>query len=136
RGPAPPRPGPRHVEDMNMRPSLKELDAYQLADMLTDEHPRLAEPARLSCLLHEGQMRGPRGSKHRTPYAEHPLRATLRLAPAGVSDEVTLTAARSEEHTSELQSRFDLVCRLLLEKKKIILSHRIFHKLTKYLTNK
>src|SRR5438067_3304406 len=28
-------------------------------------------------------------------------------------------AARSEEHTSELQSRFDLVCRLLLEKKKL-----------------
>src|SRR5699024_11589642 len=27
---------------------------------------------------------------------------------------------RSEEHTSELQSRFDLVCRLLLEKKKIV----------------
>src|SRR5699024_11929094 len=26
---------------------------------------------------------------------------------------------RSEEHTSELQSRFDLVCRLLLEKKNI-----------------
>src|SRR5207249_11013383 len=29
-----------------------------------------------------------------------------------------LTTDRSEEHTSELQSRFDLVCRLLLEKKK------------------
>src|SRR2546421_843322 len=29
-------------------------------------------------------------------------------------------AARSEEHTSELQSRSDLVCRLLLEKKKKI----------------
>src|SRR5437868_10993239 len=29
-----------------------------------------------------------------------------------------LTTTRSEEHTSELQSRFDLVCRLLLEKKK------------------
>src|SRR5206468_8714025 len=28
------------------------------------------------------------------------------------------TTARSEEHTSELQSRSDLVCRLLLEKKK------------------
>src|SRR5699024_11256635 len=27
------------------------------------------------------------------------------------------SAARSEEHTSELQSRFDIVCRLLLEKK-------------------
>src|SRR5699024_11625216 len=29
-----------------------------------------------------------------------------------------LAGFRSEEHTSELQSRFDLVCRLLLEKKK------------------
>src|SRR5438034_3042742 len=29
------------------------------------------------------------------------------------------TKARSEEHTSELQSHSDLVCRLLLEKKKI-----------------
>src|SRR5699024_12380057 len=28
-------------------------------------------------------------------------------------------SVRSEEHTSELQSRFDLVCRLLLEKKKV-----------------
>src|SRR5699024_1475597 len=30
--------------------------------------------------------------------------------------EVGLALRRSEEHTSELQSRFDLVCRLLLEK--------------------
>src|SRR5699024_12857421 len=29
-----------------------------------------------------------------------------------------LVQPRSEEHTSELQSRFDLVCRLLLEKKR------------------
>src|SRR5699024_12205309 len=31
---------------------------------------------------------------------------------------VNFSVPRSEEHTSELQSRFDLVCRLLLEKKK------------------
>src|SRR2546428_9358885 len=31
-----------------------------------------------------------------------------------------LSADRSEEHTSELQSRSDLVCRLLLEKKKYL----------------
>src|SRR6266481_6145809 len=37
-------------------------------------------------------------------------------ASAGVSD----TILRSEEHTSELQSQFHLVCRLLLEKKKKI----------------
>src|SRR5699024_12878492 len=37
----------------------------------------------------------------------------------GVSAGLTrvLRTTRSEEHTSELQSRFDLVCRLLLEKK-------------------
>src|SRR5437868_15271530 len=33
-------------------------------------------------------------------------------------------ATRSEEHTSELQSRFDLVCRLLLEKKKKLSGQR------------
>src|SRR5437868_12393388 len=32
---------------------------------------------------------------------------------------------RSEEHTSELQSRFDLVCRLLLEKKNNTPCHRL-----------
>src|SRR5699024_11477040 len=40
-------------------------------------------------------------------------RPTFRHATAGLD-----TECRSEEHTSELQSRFDLVCRLLLEKKK------------------
>src|SRR5699024_11758321 len=33
------------------------------------------------------------------------------------NSDTSLSAGRSEEHTSELQSRFDLVCRLLLEKK-------------------
>src|SRR5207249_6941895 len=35
-----------------------------------------------------------------------------------IEDDDAADFARSEEHTSELQSRFDLVCRLLLEKKK------------------
>ena len=38
---------------------------------------------------------------------------------------------RSEEHTSELQSRSDLVCRLLLEKKKHAL-YRILHPHTSF----
>src|SRR3712207_7331856 len=37
---------------------------------------------------------------------------------------VCLFRSRSEEHTSELQSRQYLVCRLLLEKKKILTAHR------------
>src|SRR5260370_14903088 len=36
-----------------------------------------------------------------------------------------LTTGRSEEHTSELQSHLNLVCRLLLEKKKTHLTSRI-----------
>src|SRR5699024_11454553 len=39
-------------------------------------------------------------------------------AGKGVDTDQTAATIRSEEHTSELQSRFDLVCRLLLEKKK------------------
>src|SRR5699024_12104734 len=59
------------------------------------------------------------GARHndRSPKSDH--------APQDRAPEVTLEFTcrgrrvhiRSEEHTSELQSRFDLVCRLLLEKK-------------------
>src|SRR2546428_7300581 len=60
----------------------------------------------------------------RSPVSEG-LAATVNPAPAA-QDAATavgivfglLSAPRSEEHTSELQSRSDLVCRLLLEKKK------------------
>src|SRR5699024_12630060 len=45
---------------------------------------------------------------------------TRLAAELAAGDHVShqLRRSRSEEHTSELQSRFDLVCRLLLEKKK------------------
>src|SRR5438034_11090958 len=39
-------------------------------------------------------------------------------APHGRPDQRARAGSRSEEHTSELQSHSDLVCRLLLEKKK------------------
>src|SRR5689334_24231127 len=38
--------------------------------------------------------------------------------PVGSVGEIWVRGYRSEEHTSELQSQFHLVCRLLLEKKK------------------
>src|SRR5438034_5592037 len=44
-----------------------------------------------------------------------PIRTAWAAFPRVVRD---LALARSEEHTSELQSHSDLVCRLLLEKKK------------------
>src|SRR3712207_7861116 len=49
---------------------------------------------------------------------------TYVLAETGGVEEVTLTTQqRSEEHTSELQSRQYLVCRLLLEKKNLNSNH-------------
>src|SRR3712207_8690577 len=52
----------------------------------------------------------------------------LSVPGGGVSDLSSLRGERSEEHTSELQSRQYLVCRLLLEKKKKYnQSHIILH---------
>src|SRR3990167_3235914 len=44
--------------------------------------------------------------------------ATRHLSFTRAAEELNLTQSRSEEHTSELQSQSNLVCRLLLEKKK------------------
>src|SRR5438132_10598458 len=41
------------------------------------------------------------------------------IRSSGSLEKIRRTNSRSEEHTSELQSHSDLVCRLLLEKKKI-----------------
>src|SRR5207249_10649873 len=57
------------------------------------------------------------GTNRQVRFAEVARAAHLgHNLPDGV--EPGLQESRSEEHTSELQSRFDLVCRLLLEKKK------------------
>src|SRR5437868_9407846 len=46
-------------------------------------------------------------------------RESARVRPERpLQEDLRRRVRRSEEHTSELQSRFDLVCRLLLEKKK------------------
>src|SRR5260221_2735521 len=61
-------------------------------------------------------------SSAQPPVAEPaPAPVSRNVSPVG---EINMTLAtptveRSEEHTSELQSHSDLVCRLLLEKKKI-----------------
>src|SRR5207249_12068274 len=65
--------------------------------------------------------------QERVPNSENIRTDRLSLSLLGdgfveaVPDQALLDLARgrSEEHTSELQSRFDIVCRLLLEKKKL-----------------
>src|SRR5699024_12491106 len=54
---------------------------------------------------------GVRPSSRTTP-------SVARSAASPTTLRTPIRLSRSEEHTSELQSRFDLVCRLLLEKKK------------------
>src|SRR5207248_7137605 len=51
-----------------------------------------------------------------TSRAQLHLESVLRLRPCRLL--ACKSPKRSEEHTSELQSPYDLVCRLLLEKKK------------------
>src|SRR2546421_6805990 len=64
-------------------------------------------------LFRSGVARARGRLRHSGPHA-HPDREP----PASDARGVGASGARSEEHTSELQSRSDLVCRLLLEKKK------------------
>src|SRR2546430_8498914 len=60
----------------------------------------------------------------RSPKAPRKARSIFEMEPLdstyGYDLERLLTVPRSEEHTSELQSQSNLVCRLLLEKKKAI----------------
>src|SRR5689334_24308210 len=57
-----------------------------------------------------------RCARPRRPIGSEPTGDVVRAVAAVTS--LPLVAGRSEEHTSELQSQFHLVCRLLLEKKK------------------
>src|SRR5690554_7415130 len=94
-----------------------------------DEDELRAEPP-----IGAAEVRKPRASKERepgrgAPKAKPPGAAAGSGGGGGRGGRILvwgailgLAVARSEEHTSELQSRPHLVCRLLLEKKKKILS--------------
>src|SRR2546422_5101866 len=58
------------------------------------------------------------GLRRKLPAAGNPSGAVSRVGHSGPEQQPAPGPARSEEHTSELQSRLHLVCRLLLEKKK------------------
>src|SRR2546430_7232577 len=70
----------------------------------------------------EQQVQRDRGAHELREIGRH--RDQLRLDPQA---ELIAMATRSEEHTSELQSQSNLVCRLLLEKKKQKSHYTIAH---------
>src|SRR3712207_8381081 len=65
------------------------------------------------------RRRGPHGARRLRDLIRPGEQLRRRRDPLGHVDHVRGGPRRSEEHTSELQSRQYLVCRLLLEKKKI-----------------
>src|SRR2546422_2341838 len=122
------RAGPPH------RAPLAEPDA------VSPPRARGDDPGHLAALLRDAELerRAPQqlvglGAEHRAhvrPRDAHVavLEHDAQLAHAtgrrraghlDVRDALQTAAARSEEHTSELQSRLHLVCRLLLEKKNL-----------------
>src|SRR5207302_2766486 len=90
---------------------------------LHDALPILVEPLLARPCHLEGDVGA--GLQPRQPVGEVVLPELLpehvlpRLRVVSVVEHRDLAEARSEEHTSELQSRENLVCRLLLEKKNI-----------------
>src|SRR5207249_6161927 len=82
---------------------LGDVIEHEALALVVLEHPAVAPNA----LGHEDPAHG------RWPH--HPRRVELDELHV---DQIRARPERSEEHTSELQSRFDVVCRLLLEKKK------------------
>src|SRR5436309_3883988 len=73
-----------------------------------------ASPARRRCVRESATARGRLSHDDHRRHAARRRWSSCDNRPRAVADSRT----RSEEHTSELQSRENLVCRLLLEKKK------------------
>src|SRR5699024_11357635 len=92
--------GEYHKEDPCNPAGYKEAVVHDIGDRIGLD--TVADAERCECREE--------GEQHRQPF-ELPSDALFSVVhrAAGI--------LRSEEHTSELQSRFDLVCRLLLEKK-------------------
>src|SRR5438094_6768588 len=80
-----------------------------------------AFPTRRSSDLEMNGWEATRALKADPALAHIPVVAITAHAMVGDGDD----RDRSEEHTSELQSPYDIVCRLLLEKKKHAIGYRV-----------
>src|SRR5207249_8983908 len=101
---------PIHLVHLNTFPTRRSSD-LTAEDLIVHEDPDgLAQLEYLLPLLHAHLQ--PQG----WPDVLHPPQQLIRRLLKKLYDLLISPAIpRSEEHTSELQSRFDLVCRLLLE---------------------
>src|SRR5688572_31972619 len=90
-------------------PPISTLFPYtRSSDLLAPASPRSSP-----CERRQGPSRSPRNGPHPADRSARGTGSSRSRAPPHAAPPV-----RSEEHTSELQSQSNLVCRLLLEKKK------------------
>src|SRR2546429_4700295 len=78
----------------------------------------IRRPPRSTLFPYTTLFRSPGRQRAVAPPAAAAAPASRTPRPQGRAPAGSCSTARSEEHTSELQSRLHLVCRLLLEKKK------------------
>src|SRR2546429_6568455 len=100
---------------MIRRPPRSTLFPYTTLFRSVRDRGRMEAEARRR---HARHGRDPHARAARSAPLGHPPMKRLVLAVLVLGCAVTRAGRRSEEHTSELQSRLHLVCRLLLEKKK------------------
>src|SRR3712207_7210836 len=77
--------------------------------------------------LRSGHLGGFAGDVYEGEFDHQPPAELLALENVIMTPHTSNQSERSEEHTSELQSRQYLVCRLLLEKKKTITAQTSSH---------
>src|SRR5256884_1152430 len=104
-------------------PTIDPTERSMPAVMITKVMPRAMMPVMEICLSTFKIFVGRRNTGERNAATKTSVRNAMRTpyrSSAPVNEKVPMreSAVRSEEHTSELQSRLHLVCRLLLEKKK------------------
>src|SRR2546430_3887655 len=96
-------------ESLNSNPALKPPKGAQVA-IVVFEDLECPDCARAAPLLEEAAR------TYNIPVVRHDF--PLAMHPWAMDAAILARYFRSEEHTSELQSQSNLVCRLLLEKKK------------------
>src|SRR5699024_11601622 len=101
---------PRHPSVLHSFPTRRSSDLRLQRSQLTAARGSVRCGACLQVFNAASQI----SSEPAQPIVQ-PNVSTLTATPEHITD-TAQPEARSEEHTSELQSRFDLVCRLLLEK--------------------
>src|SRR5699024_12584188 len=104
----PAHPSPAGLASLSLHAALPICQAQQSWSMRCRERPTLL---RLGGVGLVGAWAGRVGARRAPVRGRAPGAGPGQRAPARAR------ARRAEEHTSELQSRFDLVCRLLLENK-------------------